>query len=103
MRPRHPARTARGVTAGLSAAAAFGIVAALAAGDPAAPATLDAPDAPASEPETVLEVRVGPAASDTSVAASAQAWLAGDEPVEGTRVVEVDPGEREADTRTAAS
>lgn len=100
MRPRHPARTARGVTAGLSAAAAFGIVAALAAGDPAAP---DAPDAPASEPETVLEVRVGPAASDTSVAASAQAWLAGDEPVEGTRVVEVDPGEREADTRTAAS
>lgn len=100
-RRRHPARTARGVTAGLSTAAAFGIVAALAAGD-AATGNVAATGVNAEDTAT-LEVHVDPAAPDAAVTDAVRAWLAGEDSAGGARVVEVDPAESGADARTEAS
>jgi len=66
---RHPARAARVLTAGLSAAAAFGIVAAIAHHSDRG--------APADSPERSVEVRIGRDVGDDRARRALRAWLAG--------------------------
>jgi hypothetical protein len=67
-RPRHPALVARVLTAGVSVAAALGIIAAMARDSQRR--------APASTTRTV-EIRIGGDVSDTEARAALRSWLEG--------------------------
>ena len=67
-RPRHPAMVARILTAGLSTAAAFGIVALVAR---------DSRRVDPAEPARVVEVRIGDEVGDAEVRSALEAWLEG--------------------------
>jgi hypothetical protein len=66
-------QTTRIVTAGLSTAAAFGIVAALAADD----AESVLPDDSAPAETAVVEIRIDPDVDEAAAAAAVRAWLDG--------------------------
>lgn len=66
---RHPARAARVLTAGLSTAAAFGIVAAM--------AHHSEQDEPAGSPDRNVEVRIGRDVGDDQARRALRAWLEG--------------------------
>ena len=92
-RPRHPALAARVLTAGLSVAAALGIVAALARDSQRT--------APQGSSERSVEVRIGERVSDAEARASLRAWLEGQPDLDrdgGLTVVDAPP-----DTTSAPS
>jgi Flp pilus assembly protein TadB len=92
-RPRHPALVARVLTAGLSLAAALGIVAVMARDSQRRTAT-------AATSRTV-EVRIGEDVSDAEARAALRAWLEGQPDLDrdgGLTVVDSPP-----DTTTAPS
>lgn len=68
-RPRHPALVARVLTAGMSVAAALGIVAAMARDSQRRP--------PAAPTTRTVEVRIGEDVSDAEARDALRAWLEG--------------------------
>jgi len=68
VRVRHPALVARIITAGVSVAATFGIVAAIAR---------DGQRSPSHDPERLVEVRIGPGVDDGDARAALRAWIEG--------------------------
>lgn len=91
-RRRHPARAARVLTAGLSTAAAFGIVAALAQ---------DSDEAQAESSSRTVEVRIGEDVGDEQARQAIRDWLRGQPDLGSDEPLTVVEGP--ADTTTTAS
>lgn len=98
-RPQHPARAARAVTAGLSTAAAFGIVAALAADD----AVETLPGDTAVPGTAVVEIRIAPGTDQAAAAAAVRDWLDGVVDADGEPGVALVERDRPPDTVSGGS